>query len=105
MFAFVLFLETDNTPGAWRTGGDRGRSAFRDRGGEDRERDRGSSRYGGDRGSRDRGGDRDQDKGGSGFGPRRNYGGDSTWDRDRTQSRPSASSSEREFNFKLNKVR
>ena len=93
-----LFLEVDNTPGAWRSGGDRGRPAFRERGGEDRERDWGSSRYGGDRGSRDR--DADRDRGGSGFGPRRNYGGDSTWDRDRTQSKPSAPDSECKSNRK-----
>ncbi|XP_051159819.1 eukaryotic translation initiation factor 4B-like [Leptopilina boulardi] len=75
--------ETDNTPGAWRVGGDKGRPSFRDRGGDDREKDWGGSRYGGERGSRDRDGDRDRDRdrGGSGFGPRRNYGGESNWER------------------------
>lgn len=72
-------------------GGDRGRPSFRDRGGEDREKDWGSSRYGGERGSRDRESnrdrDRDRDRGGSGFGPRRNYGGDSNWERGRTEGK------------------
>ncbi|XP_033224346.1 eukaryotic translation initiation factor 4B-like isoform X2 [Belonocnema kinseyi] len=86
--------ETDNTPGAWRSGGDRERPAFREKVGDDREKDWGSSRYGGDRGSRDRDGDRDRDRSGSGFGPRRNYGGDSNWDRERTHTKPSASDSE-----------
>ncbi|XP_043252681.1 eukaryotic translation initiation factor 4B-like isoform X1 [Colletes gigas] len=79
--------EAENKPGAWRENSDRGRPAFRDRGGfrddereRDRDRDWGGSRY--DRGSRDRNGD----KGGS-FGPRRNYG-DSDWNRDKDRDVP-----------------
>lgn len=79
--------DTDNTPGAWRVGGgDKGRPSFRDRGSDDREKDWGGSRYGGERGSRDRDGDRNRDRDrGSSYGNRRNYGGDSNWERGRTQ--------------------
>ncbi|XP_014470346.1 PREDICTED: eukaryotic translation initiation factor 4B [Dinoponera quadriceps] len=78
----------DNKPGAWRErdSSDKG-STFRDRGGfrdddRDRDRDREWNRYG-DRDNRDR-------EGGSSFGPRRNYGDSSDWDRDRRQDRSSS---------------
>ncbi|KAL0119435.1 hypothetical protein PUN28_007731 [Cardiocondyla obscurior] len=85
----------DNKPGAWRErdNNDKG-SSFKDRAGfrddsRDRDRDRDWNRFG-DRGrSKDRDGDRS-----SSFGPRRNYGGDSDWDRDRRQDREPKSAAE-----------
>ncbi|CAK9830168.1 Eukaryotic translation initiation factor 4B [Anthophora retusa] len=74
----------DNKPGAWRESSDRGRPAFRDRGGfRDDDKEKEWFRY--DKGSRDReGGDK-----GSSFGPRRNYG---DYDWERKQGRPATDS-------------